>query len=313
MNFDDKTILITGGTGSFGSNCIKRLLEDYEPSSIRMFSRDELKQSELQRVIPDDDRLRFFIGDIRDRDRLIQATRGVDLIIHAAALKQVPACEYNPFEAVQTNIIGAENVVAAAIDNDVPRTLLAQHRQGGQPGQSLRRDQARRREDRDPGQTPTPPTPVSRFASSAMATSSAAAAASSRSSWPRPRRAADDHRRAHDALLDHARAGGRLRARRAWGDGGRRGVRARRSRVCASPRSPRRSRPAPSASLTGIRPGEKLHEVLVTEDESRHALELDDCYLIYPGVPDLALGALQARRAVARRVPLRQRQQRLSG
>ncbi len=91
---------------------------------MRVFSRDELKQSELQSRYRSETRLRFLLGDIRDRERLIAATRGVDVIVHAAALKQVPACEYNPFEAVQTNVIGAENVVAAAIANDVPHTLL---------------------------------------------------------------------------------------------------------------------------------------------------------------------------------------------
>ena len=90
---------------------------------MRLFSRDELKQSELQRRFADDDRLRYLIGDVRDLPRLTRATRGVDVIIHAAAMKQVPACEYNPFEAVQTNVIGAENVVSAAIENDVPLTL----------------------------------------------------------------------------------------------------------------------------------------------------------------------------------------------
>src|SRR3954463_11808259 len=115
MDLRNKTILLTGGTGSLGSGCIRILLEQFEPRVIRVFSRDELKQSELQARYAGEERLRYFIGDIRDRERMVQATRGVDLIIHAAALKQVPACEYNPFEAVQTNILGAENIVSAAI------------------------------------------------------------------------------------------------------------------------------------------------------------------------------------------------------
>jgi UDP-N-acetylglucosamine 4,6-dehydratase len=119
----DKTVLITGATGSFGTRFLERLLEEHEPRAVRVFSRDELKQSELQRRFADDDRVRFLLGDIRDLPRLIRATRGVDVIVHAAALKQVPACEYNPFEAVQTNIVGAENIVTAAIENDVPHTL----------------------------------------------------------------------------------------------------------------------------------------------------------------------------------------------
>ena len=99
-----------------------------------------------------DDRVRFFIGDVRASERLTLASRGVDVVVHAAALKQVPACEYNPFEAVQTNIVGAENVVAAAIANDVAKRHRAQHRQGREPGEPLRSHEARRREDLDPGQ-----------------------------------------------------------------------------------------------------------------------------------------------------------------
>ena len=121
--FDGKTVLITGATGSFGKAMIDKLLAEHQPTAIRFFSRDELKQSELQQRYADDDRLRFLLGDVRDLSRLSRACHGVDVIVHAAALKQVPACEYNPFEAVKTNIVGAENVVAAAIDNDVPITI----------------------------------------------------------------------------------------------------------------------------------------------------------------------------------------------
>lgn len=123
MNLDNKTILITGATGSFGKAMTAHILEDHDPAAIRLYSRDELKQSELQRLFADDDRLRFLIGDVRDLPRLTRATRGVDVIVHTAAMKQVPACEYNPFEAIQTNLIGAENVVSAAIENDVPLTV----------------------------------------------------------------------------------------------------------------------------------------------------------------------------------------------
>ena len=122
VNLQGKVILITGGTGSFGKAFIKAVLDEHDPAAIRVYSRDELKQYDLQRQI-DDPRLRFLIGDVRDADRLTLATRGVDVVIHAAALKQVPACEYNPFEAVQTNVIGAENVVRAVLANNVPKTI----------------------------------------------------------------------------------------------------------------------------------------------------------------------------------------------
>lgn len=123
IDLENKTILVTGGTGSFGTRLVERLLADHNPAAIRLFSRDELKQSEFARRHADDDRIRFLLGDVRDLPRLRRATRGVDVIIHAAAMKQVPACEYNPFEAVQTNVIGAENLVTAAIDNDVPTVM----------------------------------------------------------------------------------------------------------------------------------------------------------------------------------------------
>ena len=118
-----KVILVTGGTGSFGKAFVRRVLDEHDPATVRIYSRDELKQYELGNKLDQDERLRFFLGDVRSLERLTQAVRGCDVIIHAAALKQVPACEYNPFEAVQTNVIGAENVVSAAIANGVPKVL----------------------------------------------------------------------------------------------------------------------------------------------------------------------------------------------
>lgn len=122
MPFDGKTILITGGTGSFGQHFVKVALAHYRPHAIRVFSRDELKQHEMRETLQDE-RLRFFIGDIRDKERLSRALRGAHIVVHAAALKQIPACEYNPFEAVQTNILGAQNLINAAIDAGVERVL----------------------------------------------------------------------------------------------------------------------------------------------------------------------------------------------
>ncbi|CCQ09737.1 UDP-N-acetylglucosamine 4,6-dehydratase [Pseudoalteromonas luteoviolacea B = ATCC 29581] len=120
--FDNKTILITGGTGSFGKKYVKTLLERYKPKKIIVFSRDELKQFEMQQEY-DAPCMRYFIGDVRDKDRLRRAMRGVDFVIHAAALKQVPAAEYNPMECIKTNINGAENVIEAALDNDVKKVI----------------------------------------------------------------------------------------------------------------------------------------------------------------------------------------------
>ncbi|MDF2635262.1 MAG: UDP-N-acetylglucosamine 4,6-dehydratase, partial [Pelosinus sp.] len=114
--FNNKSILITGGTGSFGRYCIKMILEKYAPKRFIVFSRDELKQYEMQQDF-NAPCMRYFLGDVRDGNRLEQAMRGVDYVIHAAALKQVPAAEYNPMECIKTNITGAENVIAAAIAN----------------------------------------------------------------------------------------------------------------------------------------------------------------------------------------------------
>lgn len=123
--FKDKTVLVTGGTGSFGKHFVKTLLENSEAKKIIIFSRDELKQSKMQSSIVDpQNRLRYFLGDIRDKERLDRAFKGVDIVVHAAALKQVPALEYNPFEAIKTNINGTQNVANAAIDQGVEKVLL---------------------------------------------------------------------------------------------------------------------------------------------------------------------------------------------
>lgn len=122
MDFHNKTILITGGTGSFGNKCVEILLEQYHPKKIIIFSRDELKQSQMQEKFRHPS-LRYFIGDVRDKERLQRALHGVNLVIHAAALKQVPALEYNPFEAIRTNVIGAYNVISAAIDAGVEKLI----------------------------------------------------------------------------------------------------------------------------------------------------------------------------------------------
>ena len=116
-------MLVTGGTGSFGRQFARIALAHSDPKRLIILSRDEMKQSEMAQQFGHDPRLRFFLGDVRDRDRLHRAFQGVDVVIHAAALKQVPAAEYNPFEAVKTNVLGAQNIVDAAIDAGVPRVV----------------------------------------------------------------------------------------------------------------------------------------------------------------------------------------------
>lgn len=120
---NESDILVTGGTGSFGKTFIRHVLDNHDPHRVVIFSRDELKQYEARQMFNDDSRLRWFIGDIRDKDRLARAMHGVDYVVHAAALKQVDTAEYNPFEYVRTNVSGSQNVVEAAIDSGVQKVV----------------------------------------------------------------------------------------------------------------------------------------------------------------------------------------------
>lgn len=127
MDWTNLNILVTGGTGSFGKKFTEIMLREYHPKKLIIFSRDELKQHEMRLIYngsEPDSSIRYFIGDVRDKDRLQRAMDGVDIVVHAAALKQVPACEYNPFEAIQTNIIGAKNVIDSAIDCRVQKIIM---------------------------------------------------------------------------------------------------------------------------------------------------------------------------------------------
>ncbi len=125
LDLTQSSILVTGGTGSFGKCFIETLIRDYNPKRIVAYSRDELKQYEMEQALSkySPHQVRFFIGDVRDRDRLNLALRGIDIVIHAAALKQVPAAEYNPMECIRTNVMGAENVVRASIDNNIKKVI----------------------------------------------------------------------------------------------------------------------------------------------------------------------------------------------
>ncbi len=280
MDLDGKTLLVTGATGSFGTAFMRTVFQRYDVAAIRAFSRDELKQSELQRTLPDD-RLRLLIGDVRDRDRLRLATRGVDVIVHAAALKQVPACEYNPFEAVQTNVMGAENVISAAIDNDVPLTI------------SLSTDKA--------------VNPVNLYGATKLCAekivsqaNAYAAGTSARFASVRYGNVVGSRGSVIPIFKQQAREGAITitdeRMTRFWitlenavefvltclplVQGGETFVpkipsmRVLDMAAVLAPDAERR--------IVGIRPGEKLHEVLVTEDEARHCYDIGDRYVIMP-------------------------------
>jgi UDP-N-acetylglucosamine 4,6-dehydratase len=280
MTFDGKTILVTGGTGSFGRKLIEVLLEHHDPAAVRVFSRDELKQSELRRDL-DDERLRYLIGDVRDLPRLTRAMRGVDVVVHTAALKQVPACEYNPFEAVQTNVVGAENVVSAAIENDVPLTIALSSDKAVNPVNLYGATKLCAEKIVTQGNTYAADSPA-RFASvrygnvvgsrgsviplfKAQAKSGVLTITDARMTrfWITLEQAV---RFVIDSL---GRVGGgeifvpRLPSMRVVD-------------IAAA------LAPEAEHRMIGIRPGEKIHEMLLTEDEARHSFEVENGYVILP-------------------------------
>jgi UDP-N-acetylglucosamine 4,6-dehydratase len=281
FGFANKTVLITGGTGSFGKACLDVLLGQHEPHAVRVFSRDELKQSELQARYHADDRLRYFIGDVRDRDRLVRATKGCDLIIHAAALKQVPACEYNPFEAVQTNIMGAENVVAAAIENEVPHTIQLSTDKAVNPVNLYGATKLAAEKIVTQGNAYATDS-VARFANVRYGN-----VVGSRGSVvpifvkqaERGELTITDERMTR-FWITLPQAVDFVLTRLAMMEGGEVFV----PKIPSMRVTDIAAAVAPEAkrTITGIRPGEKLHEVMLTEDESRHARELDDSYVILP-------------------------------
>jgi UDP-N-acetylglucosamine 4,6-dehydratase len=295
MDLTGKTILVTGGTGSFGTRFVETLLRDHDPHSVRVFSRDELKQSELARGFADDTRLRFLLGDVRDLPRLRRAVRGVDVLIHAAALKQVPAAEYNPFEAVQTNVVGAENVVSAAIDNDVPLTI------------SLSTDKA---------VNPVNLYGATKLCAEKIITQGNAYAADSPARFATARYGNVVGSRGSVIPLFKAQASTGVltitdeRMTRFWitlgqavqfvldcldlAGGGEVFV----PKIPSMRVTDIAEAIAPEAEkrLIGIRPGEKLHELLVTEDESRHSFDAGDRYVILPEYASWSLRAVEGER-----------------
>ncbi len=279
-----KVVLVTGGTGSFGTTFIRRLLDEHAPASVRVLSRDELKQDDLRRRLKNDSRLRSFLGDIRSLERLTQATRGADIIVHAAALKQVPACEYNPYEAVQTNVVGAENVVSAAIANNVPKTIALSTDKAVNPvnlygATKLCAEKIVVQGNAYAGESP------SRFSCVRYGN----VVGSRGSVVPLFKRQIEEGlltitdaamtrfwitlEQAVDFVIESL-------ARMQGGE-------------VYVPRIPsmrivdlaEAMAPGIEHQTIGIRPGEKVHEVLLTEDESRHAVAFDDHFTVYPSFP----------------------------
>src|SRR6266542_3577962 len=281
MNWKDQTILITGGTGSFGKKFTKLALEEKQPKKIIIFSRDELKQHEMKMHGYDHQSLRYFIGDVRDRERLLRAMHSVDIVIHAAALKQVPACEYNPMEAIKTNIMGTANVVEAALDAGVKKVM------------TISTDKA--------------VSPVNLYGATKLAaekltvqSNAYAAGAATRYSCVRYGNVVGSRGSVVPLFLKQ-RASGTVtitddRMTRFWlsleqgvhfvmncieqMQGGEVFV----------PKIPSMKitdlanavAPGTKVDVIGIRPGEKLHEVLISEDEARNTIELDKMYVVQP-------------------------------
>jgi UDP-N-acetylglucosamine 4,6-dehydratase/5-epimerase len=283
MDWKDKVVLVTGGTGSFGKKFIEIMLNEVHPAKIIVFSRDELKQHEMRASGIDNPQLRYFIGDVRDLDRLKRAMHGVDIVIHAAALKQVPACEYNPMEAIKTNILGSGNVIDAALDSGVKKVI------------ALSTDKA--------------VNPVNLYGATKLAaeklfiqSNSYAAGTTTRFSCVRYGNVVGS-RGSVIPIFIKQRQNGKLtitdeRMTRFWltlEQGVRFVIRCTETMLGGEvfvPKIPSTKildlalviAPDADLEIVGIRPGEKLHEVLINEDEARSTLERDDMYVVTPTV-----------------------------
>lgn len=281
MDWTQQAVLITGGTGSFGKKFVDIMLRELEPRKVIVFSRDELKQHQMRESGFEHPSLRYFIGDVRDRERLLRAMHGVDIVVHAAALKQVPACEYNPMEAVKTNIMGTSNVVEAALDAGVKKVV------------ALSTDKA--------------VNPVNLYGATKLAaekltvqSNAYAAGAATRYSCVRYGNVVGSRGSVVPVFLKQ-RASGRLtvtdeRMTRFWlslEQGVRFVVRCldeMRGGEVFVPRIPsmkvidlaKAIAPEAEISVVGIRPGEKLHEVLISEDEARSTVERDHMFIVKP-------------------------------
>jgi UDP-N-acetylglucosamine 4,6-dehydratase len=282
INWQEQVILVTGGTGSFGKKFIEIMLAEYQPTKLIVFSRDELKQHEMRVEGFDHPSLRYFLGDVRDYDRLRRAMNGVTVVVHAAALKQVPACEYNPMEAIKTNILGSSNVIEAALDTGVHRVL------------ALSTDKA--------------VNPVNLYGATKLAaeklivqSNAYAAGSPTRFSCVRYGNVIGSRGSVIPLFLQQRENGTVLtitddRMTRFWlslEQGVRfviRAIESMRGGEVFVPKIPstritdvaQTVAPGANIEVIGIRPGEKLHEVLIHEDEARSAIELEDMYIIQP-------------------------------
>lgn len=281
MNWSEQVVLVTGGTGSFGKKFVEIMLKEYRPKRLVVFSRDELKQHDMRASGLDHPNLRYFIGDVRDEGRLERAFVGVTIVVHAAALKQVPACEYNPFEAIQTNIIGGRNVIDAAINRGVRRVL------------ALSTDKA--------------VNPINLYGATKLCAekmfvqaNAYAGTQDTHFSCARYGNVVGSRGSVIPVFLEQRKRGKITvtdpRMTRFWItlDQGVRFVIRSFEKMHGGeifvPKIPsmrlvdmaRTLAPECELEYIGIRPGEKLHEALISEDEARHAVETGDMYVIKP-------------------------------
>lgn len=282
--FNDKSILVTGGTGSFGKKFIRTLIERYQPRRVVVFSRDELKQFEMQQDF-NAPCMRYFLGDVRDAERLRQAMRGVDYVVHAAALKQVPAAEYNPTECIRTNVSGAEHVINAAIENGVQKVIALSTDKASSPvnlygATKLLSDKLFVAANNITGNHPT------RFAVVRYGN----VIGSRGSVLPFFRKLVSEGVR-ELPITD-------VRMTRFWitlQDGVDfviKGFARMQGGELFVPKIPSARMidlaeavaPGCSHKIIGIRPGEKLHEMMISRDDSLHTLEFNDHYVITPSI-----------------------------
>lgn len=283
MDLSGSTILLTGGTGSFGNAFAERIQADWPDATLRLYSRDELKQSEMREKLGDL-QFRYLIGDVRDHDRLVRAAQGADVIIHAAAMKQVPACEYNPFEAVQTNVIGTQNVVNAAIDAGVERVIALSTDKAVNPANLYGATKLCAEKIVVQGNTYAAQsnTRLSCVRYGNVVGSRGSVVPLFRKQIAEGRITITDERmtrfwitlpQAVDLVLfalDEAR-GGEIFVPKIPS------MKVVDLAEAMAPGSPRQ--------VVGIRPGEKLHEILLTADESRHAVDAGNLYIVLPEQP----------------------------
>ncbi|MDA1303668.1 MAG: UDP-N-acetylglucosamine 4,6-dehydratase (inverting) [Nitrospirae bacterium] len=275
-----KTILLTGGTGSFGKRLTKILVEHFSFKALRIFSRDELKQHDMSRQFTDD-RIRYLIGDVRDANRVQRAVQGVDLIIHAAAMKQVPTCEYNPFEAVRTNVVGAQNLIDASIDQQVAQIMALSTDKAVNPINLYGATKlcAERIFVQGNSYVGSGPTRMSCVRYGNVLGSRGSVVPLFETQRHQGEVTVTDKRMTRFWLTLDQAAWFVLRC-----------LTLTRGGEIFVPKIPsigildivKAMAPECAIKYIGLRPGEKLHEVLLTEDESRHAMEYDDLFTVLP-------------------------------